>query len=257
MTTLVGFREVWRGVCGHRRGGFTLIELLVVVAIIAVLVAVLLPALNSAREQARRAVCKSNLRNVVVSFTLYAEENAGRFPLTDGRTEDGGTANYDNWLRIASGFQQFSYWPLLAPRQQWSSSGYWIIHELRGVLRDPRLLYCPSDDYRAEVDFSLNPWASGGHRVSYAYRGTTTPPDGRRYNYNLGGPDSLSDEARVMVADRFAGDPEIYPRAHAPDYYNVGRSDGGVRAVFDGDGQIAAFSIVWNRRAVWSEFDVR
>jgi prepilin-type N-terminal cleavage/methylation domain-containing protein len=48
-----------------RRRGFTLIEVLVVVAIIALLIAILLPALKSAREQARNAVCVSNLKQCV------------------------------------------------------------------------------------------------------------------------------------------------------------------------------------------------
>ena len=58
-----------------RSSGFTLIELLVVVSIIALLVSILLPALGKAREQAKAAVCKSNLRTIGLSETLYAADN--------------------------------------------------------------------------------------------------------------------------------------------------------------------------------------
>jgi prepilin-type N-terminal cleavage/methylation domain-containing protein/prepilin-type processing-associated H-X9-DG protein len=60
--------------------GFTLIELLVVVAIIAVLISMLLPALSSAREQAKRAVCASSQRQLVVALKAYSIENNGWFP---------------------------------------------------------------------------------------------------------------------------------------------------------------------------------
>jgi len=59
--------------------GFTLIELLVVVSIIALLVSILVPALSSAREQAKRAVCLSNLRQVGIAAELYLIDNDYRF----------------------------------------------------------------------------------------------------------------------------------------------------------------------------------
>lgn len=57
---------------------FTLIELLVVIAIIAVLMGVLVPGLRAARESARGSVCLNNQRSLVLAYTMYADENAGR-----------------------------------------------------------------------------------------------------------------------------------------------------------------------------------
>lgn len=70
--------------------GFTLIELLVVIAIIAILAAMLLPALQSARESARSAVCKSNLRQLALGWQMYVTDYDGALPAYSTKVWSGG-----------------------------------------------------------------------------------------------------------------------------------------------------------------------
>ena len=83
-----------------RQQAFTLVELLVVIAIIGVLVALLLPAISRARESARTATCKNNLRQFGMGFLLFADRDP-RGRLTTGAADFRRDGCYDKWGWVA------------------------------------------------------------------------------------------------------------------------------------------------------------
>lgn len=59
---------------------FTLIELLVVIAIISILMAIIFPVFASARANARKTVCVSNMGQIALALRMYADDYDGGFP---------------------------------------------------------------------------------------------------------------------------------------------------------------------------------
>jgi len=70
-------------VCCKRRRALTVVELLVAIAIVVILLGLLLPAVQYAREAARQATCKNNLRQHAIALVSY-HDLAGFLPINIG-----------------------------------------------------------------------------------------------------------------------------------------------------------------------------
>jgi len=73
----------------QKKRAFTLIELLVVIAIIAILAAILFPVFARARENARRASCLSNLKQIGLGMQQYTQDYDEKYLSQIVGTDDG------------------------------------------------------------------------------------------------------------------------------------------------------------------------
>ena len=79
-----------------QKKGFTLIELLVVIAIIAILAAILFPVFARARENARRASCQSNLKQIGLGVMQYVQDYDEKYPPQHTEFAGSGSGGFDS-----------------------------------------------------------------------------------------------------------------------------------------------------------------
>jgi prepilin-type N-terminal cleavage/methylation domain-containing protein/prepilin-type processing-associated H-X9-DG protein len=98
-----------------RHSGFTLIELLVVIAIIAILAAILFPVFARARENARRASCQSNLKQMGLAMMQYTQDNDERFCNSYWDTTNPTPPPGGRWITLGSGNTRWYWAQILHP----------------------------------------------------------------------------------------------------------------------------------------------
>jgi len=108
----------------YRRGALTRVEVLVIIGALLLLGVCLLPALAKARAKAQRISCVSNLKQIGLSFKIWAGDHHDNYPMQVAAT-NGGTMEL-----VAGGFV-FPHFAVLS-----------------NELNTPYVLVCPADKTR-------------------------------------------------------------------------------------------------------------
>ena len=172
---------------GQRKNGFTLIELLVVIAIIALLAAILFPVFARARENARRANCQSNMKQITLGIMQYTQDYDERYPPYGGSN------------LTASGGPNCHYYDISGNGSGVYVDNSWATDELPYV-KSSQVFVCPSDAITATRTLP-----AGQLQCSYAYNDDGVPPN------DMSGPSGMSLSRAVAPSVLIMWFEEIWP----------------------------------------------
>lgn len=168
-----------------RRPGFTLIELLVVIAIIAILAAILFPVFARARENARRASCQSNLKQIALGIMQYTQDYDEYLPKEAPR----GDAMLETGFPAAlSGGQYIHMW----------------MHSIHPYVKSAQVFNCPSANYSYVNNYTGAYLA----RTSYGYNHYLSGLSSATVGVNLAAIPNVSTTVMVVDTSYYVAGPE-------------------------------------------------
>lgn len=156
------------------RRAFTIIDLMVSIVIIAILIGLLLPSISKINETTRRVICRSNMRQVSIGVSMYAQDNSQFLPRTQyvSTGGKGGRAALTITMRLdESGGTK-------APRAiDYDGLGLLFARE---YINAPKVFYCPSHAGTNAFSKFAPQWAGkpGAINGNYQFRGSMA--DGSR-----------------------------------------------------------------------------
>jgi prepilin-type processing-associated H-X9-DG protein len=205
----------------QRNRAMTMVAVLVVVAVLIILVVMLLPVLAAAKRRASKINCVSNLKQVNLSFLIWAGDNNSKYPMAVS-TSLGGVRESIELENTPSCFQVMS-----------------------NELSTPRILVCPEDANRVSATNFDNDF--NGSHISYFIgvdadkdhpQRILTGDDNFRINGNPVNSGLLSLSTNTPIEwgpGRHGDDPNRHFWTPPPKKFvgNIGFADGSVTAVSD------------------------
>ncbi|MEX0875992.1 MAG: hypothetical protein WD114_00915 [Phycisphaerales bacterium] len=157
---------------------------MVSLAVISVLIALMFPAITMVRESTRRVICGSNLRQLGMGVSIYAQDHKDRLPgsvfLPPQHSNAASFPAYDRMDTVWLSREEF---PGMR-NDLWDGLGYLYGEE---YIAAANLYYCPSHHGGFTFEEASDDWAQLDPReeiiINYLYRGTG--PQGARVLYKI------------------------------------------------------------------------